>query len=65
MKHTPFLYNGTALLIAGIVFGIIETFQYGCNNIPQTTPEAICDLIVVIICIAGIVLITVGKSIKQ
>ncbi len=45
------------LIILGFLFGIIETIYFGCNWLPQSHAEKICDAISGLISYCGYLLL--------
>lgn len=50
-------FIGYILVILSMVFAVVETNYFGNNLFPKTTNEFICDLIILIICLTGVLLI--------
>lgn len=53
---------GTILLITALIFGRLETKYFGNNWLPQTKEEVICDIVSLIMCITGIILMLNRKQ---
>lgn len=64
MKPSVLTINGAILIFIGMVMVFIHTRAYGGNFVPQTTPEAIADLICAIFILTGFVMHSIGKSLK-
>jgi hypothetical protein len=47
---------GTILIIIGVIYGCLQSAGYGNHGVPKTTPEAICNLITVLIVLTGYVM---------
>lgn len=47
---------GTILIIIGVIYGCLQSGVYGNRGVPHSTPEAICDLITVLIVLTGYVM---------
>ena len=65
MNRNVFIVNGFGLILASIMLNFIATRGYGNNLLPQTTPEAITDLIVTFIILTGFVLVTIGRALPK
>jgi hypothetical protein len=65
MNGLIFRINGALLIIIGLVGTFYQTHAYGNHTIPQTTPEAISDLICVLFVLTGLVLQTIGSALPN
>jgi len=65
MKAYRFNLFGTFLIITGVIYGCLQSACYGNSGVPHSTPEAICDLITVLIILVGYVLCTLGSVFQK
>ena len=65
MNRKAFIFQGIFLQIMSALMAHYETKAYGGNLVPGTTCEALCDLIVVIVCLTGTVLFTIGMALPK
>ena len=65
MNRNIFMVNGIILILVGIVMGFAQTKAFGNHTIPQSTPEALCDIACLFIVITGYVLSTIGQAIPK
>lgn len=64
MKGNLLIGTGIVLMIISIVGAIVSTKAYGGNLVPQSTPEALNDLVVAMFLLTGVVMHTVGRTIN-
>lgn len=65
MNRNVFLYNGIGLLIVGTIMAHAQTKAWGGHFIPQSTPEAICDLICVLWLLLAVTFVTIGNALPK
>jgi hypothetical protein len=65
MNRNVFLWNGAVLMVIGMVMASTSTKAFGNHFIPETTPEALADLIGMIVTLTGFVLYTVGRALPK
>ena len=53
MNRESLFCNGCALIVAGFVFNIIETWYFGWNSKPSCPLEMICDYVCTAAILAG------------
>jgi hypothetical protein len=58
-------FYGSLICIVAMFLTTTQTRLFGGNIIPQSTPEAICDLICTLWILVGVVLVAVGHSIER
>ena len=64
MNGKVFINGGFWLCLIGGVMAAFQTYLHGNHDIPQSTSEAICDLICCLIVLTGFVLVTIGRAMK-
>lgn len=65
MNRHIFLFHGWAIMIVSLLAVTYHSEVYGNNLVAVTTPEAITDLICVLIFLTGTVLMTIGKAMPK
>lgn len=65
MNRNIFIWNGLCLLIVGFWITHNQTKAWGGHYLPQSTTEAICDLICVIWILVGVIFMTIGNALPK
>jgi hypothetical protein len=65
MNGRVLYYNGVIICIAAIYLTVRQAYLFGGNIVPQSTSEAICDLVCTMWILVGIVLVAVGHAIER
>ena len=65
MKREPFITTGIVLVSLSVAMAMFQTKWYGGNLVPQSTPEALADMICVMVMLTGSVLATIGRALPK
>lgn len=65
MNRDIFIWNGNVLIVVGAIAAFIQTKAYGNNIVPQSTPEALCDVACLFIVVIGYVLSVIGYALPK
>lgn len=65
MKREPFISQGLFLCILAVAMAWFQTREYGGNIVPRSTPEALADLICILVMLTGVVLCTIGRALPK
>lgn len=65
MKREPFITTGIFLVLLAVAMAHYQTIKYGGNFVPQSTPEALADMICIMIILTGSVLATIGRALPK
>jgi hypothetical protein len=65
MNRNVFIYNGIWLLFTGAALTAIQTKAWGGHFIPESTPEAICDLISALWLFLAAIFLTIGNALPK